>query len=451
LSSPVCGFGAFLKTKTMSYVLRASKFRHVFGEPVKAESSYSGVKAHTGTPEGMGLKGNTKFAAVSWNSAGGGSLAVLPHEKAGRLGPNVPLIKGHKGPVLDFQFNPFDEHQIVTGSDDSTVKIWQIPENGLDQDINDPLVSLDGHQKKVHIVDYHPTADNIVISASHDLTVKIWDVVKASAARSFDTLFPEIVWSVSWNKNGSLLATSCKDKNMRIVDPRAGTAAATWEAHEGAKPQRALWLGTKDRICTLGFSRQSERQIKLWDPRNTQEALGSIDIDVAAGMFMPMFDDDTNMLYLAGKGDTSIKYYEFVDDAPHMFFLSAYNSTKPQKAACMLPKLAGDIMKCEVARILRIVDDVVEIVNMRVPRKSTDFQEDIFPETAAPIPAMSGDEWLGGKDASPKTMSVKPGEGGDLAPRKTLKTAFQLQQELEDKDKEIEALKAELAKLKGGN
>eukprot|EP00301_Raphidiophrys_heterophryoidea_P002402 c11119_g1_i1.p1 GENE.c11119_g1_i1~~c11119_g1_i1.p1 ORF type:complete len:448 (+),score=102.33 c11119_g1_i1:44-1345(+) len=432
----------------MSYVLRASKFRHVFGEPVKPEGCYSGIKAYSGTPEGMGLKGNTKFAAVSWNSAGGGSLAVLAHDKAGRLGANTPLIKGHKGPVLDFQFNPFDEYQIATGSDDNTVKIWQIPEGGVEQDISDPLVSLDGHQKKVHIVDYHPTANNILISASHDQTVKIWDVVKATAAKSFDDLFPEITWSVSWNKQGSLFVSTCKDKNVRIVDPRAGTAVSTFEAHEGAKPQKAIWLGSKDKICTLGFSRQSDRQIKVWDPRNLTEALGSTDVDVAAGMFMPMFDDDTNMLYLAGKGDTSVKYYEFIDEAPYMFFLSAYTGSKPQKAACMLPKLAGDIMKCEVARVLRLVDEQLEVVNMRVPRKNTDFQEDIFPETAAPVPALSAEEWLNGQNANPKTVSCKPGEG-DLAPRKALKTAFQLQQELEDKDKEIEALKAELAKLKG--
>jgi hypothetical protein len=439
------------KKEKMSYVLRASKFRHVFGEPTKPENCYSGVKAHSGTPEGQGLKGNTKYAAVSWNSAGGGSLAVLAHDKAGRLGPNVPLIKGHKGPVLDFQFSPFDEQQVATASDDSTLKVWQIPEGGVEQDISDPLVTLDGHQKKVHIVDYHPTAENIVISSSHDQTVKIWDLVKSAPAVSFDSQFSEIVWSLSWNKQGSQFVATCKDKNVRTLDPRTQAIAATFEAHEGAKPQRAIWLGTKDKICTLGFSRQSERQMKLWDPRNFKEALASIDIDVAAGMFIPMYDDDTGVLFLAGKGDTTVKYYEFATESPYMFFLSAYSGSKPQKAACMLPKLAGDVMKCEVARILRLVDDALEVVSMRVPRKSTDFQEDIFPDTAAPIPALSSEEWLAGKNADPKTMSVKPGEGGaDAAPRKVVKTAFQLQQEVEDKDKEIERLKAELEKLRAG-
>jgi coronin-1B/1C/6 len=34
---------------------------------------------------------------------------------------------------------------------------------------------------------------------------------------------PDIVYSASWNWDGSQLLTTCKDKKMRLIDPRTGT------------------------------------------------------------------------------------------------------------------------------------------------------------------------------------------------------------------------------------
>ena len=44
---------------------------------------------------------NPKFVAVIVESGGGGAFLILPHAKVGRLNPDVPLVGGHKGPVLD--------------------------------------------------------------------------------------------------------------------------------------------------------------------------------------------------------------------------------------------------------------------------------------------------------------------------------------------------------------
>jgi hypothetical protein len=52
-----------------------------------------------------------------------------------------------------------------------------------------------------------------------------------------------------------------------------------------------------------------------------------------------------------------------------MFYLSSFNGSKPQKGICLLPKLAGDVMKCEVARLVRNTGDTLEFVSMIVPRK----------------------------------------------------------------------------------
>ena len=51
---------------------------------------------------------------------------------------------------------------------------------------------------------------------------------------------------------------------------------------------------------------------------------------------------------------------------------------------------------------------MVEPISMIVPRKSSTFQEDIYPDTAAPQPSLTGEEWLQGQDAFPVLMSLRP-------------------------------------------
>ena len=58
------------------------------------------------------------------------------------------MIKGHSNAILDFDFYPFDDNYVVTASEDTSVKLWQIPQE-FKEDIITPLVSLDGHSKKV--------------------------------------------------------------------------------------------------------------------------------------------------------------------------------------------------------------------------------------------------------------------------------------------------------------
>lgn len=54
----------------------------------------------------------------------------------------------------------------------------------------------------------------------------IWNVGTGEVLLSLDELHPDVIHSVCWNSNGSLLATTCKDKNLRVIDPRKGRVVA---------------------------------------------------------------------------------------------------------------------------------------------------------------------------------------------------------------------------------
>ena len=58
---------------------------------------------------------------------------MLPVGASGRFS-SFPLIAGHSGAVTDFSFSPFHDRLLATGSEDSFVKLWEIPQ---DNDLQD--------------------------------------------------------------------------------------------------------------------------------------------------------------------------------------------------------------------------------------------------------------------------------------------------------------------------
>lgn len=81
-------------------------------------------------------------------------------------------------------------------------------------------------------------------------------------------------------------------------------------------------MGDLDKVATTGFSRTSDRQLFIYDTKNFANPIVQENIDTSSGVLMPFYDNDTRMIYLAGKGDGNIRYYEFVDDNQQLYFLS---------------------------------------------------------------------------------------------------------------------------------
>ena len=138
------------------------------------------------------------------------------HQKA-----DLPRVAGHQREVLDIQWNPFNDHIIASASEDTTVKIWRIPSGGLTEDLLDPLVDLRGHQRKVGIIRWHPTANGVIASAAYDLKIIVWNALKAKALCTIEG-HRDTIFDLAFNYNGSLLATTSKDKKIRVMSPRTG-------------------------------------------------------------------------------------------------------------------------------------------------------------------------------------------------------------------------------------
>lgn len=403
------------------------------------------------------IKASAKYFAVSL-AGGGGPLSIGRLDRPGRFEFGTsPVVEGHTGSVLDVDFNPFDDSMFASGSEDTTIKLWSIPEDWEPTDekgnakkgenLSESLTDLVGHKKKVTLLRFHPTASNVLASTSADYTVKLWDVEKGETISNFDGM-TDLAHDIVWDVRGDCYATSCKDKVVRFMDARQGSLSQSIDgAHDGVKSVKISYLGETGKFLTSGASKQSGREVKIWDLKNLAKPLLTEKIDTASGALLPLYDSDTGVIYLCGKGDGIIRMYEFEDKEPYLHKLNdGYRSSKSAKGICMVPKRGLNVMACETARLLKVTNTQgIHPLTFTVPRKSDAFQDDIFPDCAAPIPAHSADQWLSGSSKLPVTMSLNPAQQKkNHVKKKKFKTVGSLTAELEEAKKRIRHLEHKL-------
>ncbi|KAK2185350.1 hypothetical protein NP493_239g02062 [Ridgeia piscesae] len=354
--------------------------------------------------------------------------AINTKLSTGRIERDAPLVAGHKAAVLTIQWCPHHDDVIASGSEDCTVKVWQIPEGGLHENLVEPVADLIAHQRRVGVIQWHPTAQNILLSGEQllknncsvevgvsleqllsggsDNKLFIWNVGTSEALIEIDCL-PDIPLCASWNWDGSRFVVSCKDKKVRIIDPRTGDVLKEVKAHEGSKPVQVQYLKNGS-VLTTGFSRMSERQLALWDGNMNNIVIQ--EVDNSNGVIFPFYDSDTNMVYLCGKGDSVIRYFEITDEAPYIHYLNAYQSSDPQRGMGAMPKRGLNVNNCEIAKFYKLHQKgLCEVIPMTVPRKSELFQDDLYPDTPGDIPALTTEEWIEGKNAPPILVSLREG------------------------------------------
>ncbi|XP_065601702.1 coronin-2A [Cyrtonyx montezumae] len=394
---------------------RSSKFRHVYGKAATKEKCYDCVPITHSVHDNQFCAVNPHFIAVVTECAGGGAFLVIPIRQTGKLDPHYPRVCGHKGNVLDIKWNPFNDFVIASCSEDATIKIWDIPKQ-ITENITTPKKELLGHARRVGLIEWHPTANNILFSSSHDYKIMIWNLdtvedVLSNPVKILD-VHKDVVLSMSFNTDGSLLATASRDRKIRLIDPRARTVLQ----ESSYKPHRAnkvLFLGNMKKLLSTGTSRWNNRQIALWDQNDLSEPLLEEDLDGSSGLLFPFYDSDTNMVYIVGKGDGNIRYYEISPEKPYLNYLTEYRSHLPQKGIGTMPKRGLEVSACEIFRFYKLIPtkNLIEPISMIVPRRSESYQEDIYPLTVAGQPAMTAQEWLHGLNKEPLLISLRPGSG----------------------------------------
>ncbi|XP_069558929.1 coronin-7 [Brachyistius frenatus] len=387
---------------------KTSKFKNTTPKIAKKDAWINHVRAGSFSCQGNHIKASTKLVAFNTEQAGGGMLG-LSSVKPGSNGQwTVTHISCHSDLVTDMDFSPFDESLLATCSADETVKLWRLCDPEQEQP-SDPELTLRPGQGRLELVHFHPTSSGL-LAVGTTKSPLIWDTSRQDAPLAVLEQHGDLLQSLSWKQDGSLLASSCKDKMLRVFDPRAQvTPVQSAKSLQSNKDSRILWA-KDDLLLTTGFDMMRSREVRLWDSRKLSSSVSSVSLGTSSGMLIPLFDEDTGLLLLAGMGDTVIDCFEVSSSDPFLSQVSHCLTDISTRGVAMVPKLALDVMSCEVMRLLQLTDSCIVPVSYQVPRKHSgqEFHEDIYPDTVGTTPAMSAEEWWQGGNKQVENVSLHP-------------------------------------------
>jgi WD40 repeat protein len=169
-------------------------------------------------------------------------------------GACIQTLYGHSNLVSLVAFS-HDATQVVSGSDDNTVKIWDAGSGAC-------VKTLKGHSNWVCSVAFSHDATQVV-SGSDDNTVKIWDAGSGTCLNTlnvgrrvyivaFDTTGSYLLtdtgttsWDISSDSNTVLAATALEEPRHHGYGLNADQAWITWNG------QNVLWLPSEYRpLCS---------------------------------------------------------------------------------------------------------------------------------------------------------------------------------------------------------
>ncbi|KAL6756673.1 WD40-repeat-containing domain protein [Haematococcus lacustris] len=204
----------------------------------------------------------------------------------------LAVLNGHE---LDVNTVATDGRVIASGSDDKTVRVWDVATGKC-------MHTLKEHTDVVKAVALSLDG-RIIVSGSNDKTIRVWDV---TTGRCIHTLVghSRYVDCVALSPNGKIMFSGSRDKTLRVWDLATGTELLPLKGHKGWVT--CLTVSSDGKLLASGSS-VGDHIIRVWDmdTRKCKEFQEGHKFDVHSVAFNP----DASIL-VSGSNDFTIKVWD---------------------------------------------------------------------------------------------------------------------------------------------
>jgi WD40 repeat protein/mono/diheme cytochrome c family protein len=169
---------------------------------------------------------------------------------------DVRPFAGHTGVIGCIAFSA-DGKRAVTGSDDQTVRVWDVA-SGKE------VLRLSGHTEEVHAVAFAPDGSRVA-SGGRDRTVRLWDAAAGKELRRF-TGHTERITGVAFAPDGRRLLSASWDGTVRLWDVDADKELHRFTGHTG--PVSCVVVAPDGRFALSG---SHDGTVRLWDLEQLRE------------------------------------------------------------------------------------------------------------------------------------------------------------------------------------
>lgn len=179
---------------------------------------------------------------------------------------------GHSNAVGSIACSRLKQQFVVSGSQDCTVKVWDLPESaggGGEVMMMKARSTERAHEKDVNSVCVSPN-DKLLASGSQDRTAKLWalsDLSLLGVCRGHR----RGVWSVQFSPVDQILGSASADGSVRIWSIQDFSCLKTFEGHD-ASVLKIIFVSRGTQLVSSG----SDGLVKLWTIK-TNECVKTLD------------------------------------------------------------------------------------------------------------------------------------------------------------------------------
>ncbi|MCJ1417707.1 Histone acetyltransferase type B subunit 2 [Xylographa parallela] len=263
-------------------------------------SKHSSVPSGTVNPQ-IELLGHTKEGfGISWSPHEAGHLATGSEDTTVRLwditkytSTNKALhptrtCTHHSAIVNDVQYHPQHPFLVGTVSDDLTLQVFDIRQP---DDTKSALQAIDGHQDAINALSFNPASQFILATGSADRSIGIWDLRNLKIKLHALAGHQESVTSLAWHPfEEAILGSSSYDRRVIFWDlSRVGDEQTPEDAEDGPPELLFMHGGHTNRISDFSWnmndpwvlcSAAEDNLIQVWKVANAIVGKDADDVPV---------------------------------------------------------------------------------------------------------------------------------------------------------------------------